>query len=188
MTFYYYFCPLTSKNNQMNRIFLIGYMGSGKTTIGKKLAEKLGYSFIDMDSHIEEKQFKTVSQIFAEIGEEKFRLLEQKSLHEVAEFENVVISTGGGAPCFFDNMDYMNFRGLTIYLKLSAIQLAERLENSKAYKRPLLAERKGEELVKFIADGLSKRESFYSKAQIILSGNFETTVEDIFKIINNNPT
>ena len=169
----------------MNRIFLIGYMGSGKTTIGKLLAVKLGYSFVDMDTHIEEKQFKTVAQIFSELGEEKFRLLEQHCLHEVAEFENVVISTGGGAPCFFDNMDYMNSKGLTVYLKLSPIQLTERLETSKANKRPLLAERKGEELRQFIADGLAKREPYYSNAQLVISGDFETAVEEIIKKITN---
>ncbi len=172
----------------MNRIFLIGYMGSGKTTIGKLLAEKLGYSFIDMDHHIEEKQFKTVTQIFSELGEEKFRLLEQHCLHEVAEFENVVISTGGGAPCFFENMDYMNSRGLTIYLKLSPSQLAERLEVSKANKRPLLAERKGEELRQFVSDGLSKREPYYSKARLIITGDFETAVNEILEQIINNST
>lgn len=172
----------------MNRIFLIGYMGSGKTTVGKLLTEKLGYSFVDMDHHIEEKQFKTVSQIFAELGEKKFRLLEQQCLHEVAEFENVVISTGGGAPCFFDNMEYMNARGLTVYLKLSPEQLAERLEASKVNKRPLLAERKGEELRRFIADGLAKRETFYANAALELTGDFETVIENVFRIVTNSST
>ena len=167
----------------MNRIFLIGYMGSGKTTIGKLLATRLGYSFVDMDSHIEDKQFKTVSQIFAEKGEHEFRLLEQKCLHEVAEFENVIISTGGGAPCFFDNIEYMNSHGLTIYLKLTAADLAERLEAIGISKRPLLANRKGEELRRFIAEGLSKRESFYEKANYSLSGNINETVEKICELL-----
>lgn len=163
----------------MTRIFLIGYMGSGKTTIGKALAEQLNYSFVDMDTHIEEKQFKTVSQIFAEMGEEQFRLLEQKCLHEVAEFERVVIATGGGAPCFFDNVDYMNRHGLTIYIKLSAEQLATRLESSRANKRPLLANRKGEELQAFIAEGLARREVFYNRATLSLSGSDEEIIAQI---------
>ncbi|MDD4972346.1 MAG: shikimate kinase [Paludibacter sp.] len=163
----------------MNRIFLIGYMGSGKTTVGRLLAARLGYGFIDMDSHIEEKQFKSVPQIFAELGEEKFRLLEQQSLHEVAEFDHVVISTGGGAPCFFDNMGYMNKRGMTVYLKLSPEELAERLESSHANKRPLLADRKGEELKQFITEGLAKREPFYAQAAYSVSGEIESTVSQI---------
>jgi shikimate kinase len=169
----------------MNRIFLIGYMGSGKSTIGKLLAEKLAYSFIDMDTHIEEKHFKTVSQIFAEKGETEFRLLEQQCLHEVSEFENVVISTGGGAPCFFDNMHYMNIHGLTIYLKFTSAELAKRLEASQANKRPILANLKGKELREFIADALSKRELFYKQASYSVSGDIDETVTNICKLISN---
>ncbi|MDD3321026.1 MAG: shikimate kinase [Paludibacter sp.] len=160
----------------MNRIFLIGYMGSGKSTIGKLLAAKLNYSFVDMDAYIEEKQFKSVSQIFAEKGENEFRLLEQKCLHEVAEFEDVIISTGGGAPCFFDNMEYMKLRGLTVYLNLTANELKDRLESSKANKRPLLANRKGDELLKFISEGLSKREPFYLQAEVHIKNNSEEKI------------
>ncbi len=167
----------------MKRIFLIGYMGSGKTTIGKLLAARLGFSFIDMDKHIEEKEFKSVSQIFAEKGESEFRLIEQKCLHEVAEFENIVISTGGGAPCFFDNIRFMNTHGTTVYLKLSAAELTDRLESSRANKRPLLAERKGEELLQFIAEGLAKREPFYEQATYSVSGDIDEVVDQICKLI-----
>lgn len=167
----------------MKRIFLIGYMGSGKTTIGKLVAARLGFGFVDMDAHIEEKQFKSVSKIFAEKGEAEFRLLEQKCMHEVAEFEDVVISTGGGAPCFFDNVEYMNNKGITIYLKLTATELAERLELIGVSKRPLLANRKGEELRQFIAEGLGKREPFYSKATYSLSGGIDETVDNICKLV-----
>jgi shikimate kinase len=168
----------------MNRIFLIGYMGSGKTTVGKLLADELGYGFVDMDSRMEEKYFKTVSGIFAELGEQQFRLFEQQCLHEVAEIENVVISTGGGAPCFFNNMEYMNAHGITIYLKHSPDELVQRLEFSHANKRPLLAERKGEELRQFITDGLTVREPFYSKAIYTISGNVDSTVSDICKLVS----
>ncbi|MDD4992174.1 MAG: shikimate kinase [Paludibacter sp.] len=167
----------------MNRIFLIGYMGSGKTTIGKLVAAKLGYGFVDMDTHIENKLFKSVSQIFADKGEAEFRRLEQSCLHEVAEFDDVIIATGGGAPCFFDNMDYMNSHGLTVYLKLTAEELAERLEAIGGNKRPLLANRKGEELRQFIAEGLAGREPFYEKAAYSLSGSIEDTVEEICELI-----
>ena len=168
----------------MKRVFLIGYMGSGKTTIGKLVAEKLGYGFVDMDAHIEEKYFNTISNIFAELGEEQFRLMEQRCLHEVSDFEDVIISTGGGAPCFFDNMEYMKSQGLTIYLKLTAAELAERLEASQANKRPLIAGRSGEELKKIIADGLAKRETFYSQAAYALSGGVDETVNEICTLIS----
>jgi len=167
----------------MNRIFLIGYMGSGKTTVGQLLATQLGYSFIDMDNHIEGKLFKSVSQIFAELGEDQFRLLEKQCLHEVAEFDQVVISTGGGVPCFFDNMKYMNKQGVTVYLKLSSADLAERLEQSHANKRPLLANRKGEELLHFISEELVKREPFYSQAAFSVSGEIESTVSQICVLV-----
>ncbi|MEI6754824.1 MAG: shikimate kinase [Paludibacter sp.] len=172
------------KAKNMNRIFLIGYMGSGKTTIGKLLAEQLNFTFVDMDTHIEEKHFKSVSQIFAELGEEQFRLLEQQCLHEVSEFEKVVIATGGGAPCFFDNMEYMNQHGLTVYINISVEQLAIRLENSRANKRPLLANRKGDELKTFIAEGLAKRESFYKKAYLSASGTDEEILNQICLNLN----
>ena len=101
----------------MERIFLIGFMGSGKTTLGKALAQKLGVDFIDLDLYIETRYHKTVREIFAESGEERFRQIEKSLLHEVADFENVIIAAGGGTPCFFDNIDYMNGHGTCVYLK-----------------------------------------------------------------------
>ena len=92
----------------MDRIFLIGYMGSGKTSMGKLLATQLSYDFVDLDAYIETKYHKTVSQIFAEMGESKFREIERKCLRLVGEFEKTIISTGGGSPCYFDNMEYKN--------------------------------------------------------------------------------
>ena len=169
----------------MNRIFLIGYMGSGKTTVGQLVAAKLGYNFIDMDTHIEGKLFKSVSQIFTELGEQHFRQLEQQSLHEIAEFDNVVIATGGGVPCFFDNIDYMNERGVTIYLKLSPLELAGRLESSHANKRPLLAGKKGEDLLMFIKEGLAMREPFYSKSKYSVTGEIEFAVKQISELVEN---
>jgi len=168
----------------MTRIFLIGYMGSGKTTVGQLLASRIGYTFIDMDSHIEAKLFKSVSQIFEELGEEKFRLLEQQSLHEIAAIENVVIATGGGAPCFFNNMEFMNQQGITIYLKLSPVELSDRLETFHSNKRPLIAGRKGKELQQFITEGLAKRERFYAQAAYSVSGEIESTVEQIRELLN----
>jgi shikimate kinase len=159
-------------------------MGSGKTSMGIKLAENLGLTFVDMDHHIEEKYHKTVSQIFAESGQDAFRKLEQNCLHEVAEFENCVIATGGGAPCFFDNMEFMNTHGLTVYLNLSAEQLATRLELSRAGKRPLIANKQGNELRQFIAEGLSAREAFYKQAKVSVSGSDEEILANIEKAVS----
>lgn len=167
----------------MDRIFLIGYMGSGKTSMGKLLAENLQFTFVDMDAHIEKKYHRTVSEIFTQMGEEKFREIERECLHEIADFEKTVISTGGGTPCFFDNMEYMNNRGLTVYLKLTPDQLVIRLETSRKGKRPLLADRKGEELKIFIEQGLKSREPFYNRAQKIVSGTDEEMVQKISQII-----
>jgi shikimate kinase len=159
-------------------------MGSGKTSMGIKLAENLGLTFVDMDHHIEEKYHKTVSQIFAESGQDTFRKLEQNCLHEVAEFENCVIATGGGAPCFFDNMEFMNTHGLTVYLNLSAEQLATRLELSRAGKRPLIANKQGDELRQFIGEGLSAREAFYKQAKVSVSGSDEEILTNIEKAVS----
>ena len=92
----------------MERIFLIGYMGAGKTTVGRKLAKELDLSFIDLDLYIEGRYHRSIRQLFTERGEEGFRDIERRLLHEVAAFEDVLVSTGGGTPCFFDNMAFMN--------------------------------------------------------------------------------
>lgn len=148
------------------RIFLIGFMGCGKTTLGRQLAQATGLSFIDLDHHIEEKYHKTVPEIFAEYGEEEFRKMEKEALHEVGHFENVIISTGGGAPCFFDNMDFMNKQGETLYMKLPVEVLADRLINARV-ERPLAKGKTEEELIDFISETLKKRDEFYMKAKWI---------------------
>lgn len=133
----------------MERIFLIGFMGSGKTTLGKALAQKLGVDFIDLDLYIETRYHKTVREIFAESGEERFRQIEKSLLHEVADFENVIIAAGGGTPCFFDNIDYMNGHGTCVYLKASVEELCKRLAGGRE-SRPLLRGKSDEELRLFI--------------------------------------
>lgn len=147
----------------MTRIILTGYMGAGKTTLGYALAKRLQLQFIDLDLYIEERYRKTISQIFAEKGEEGFRLIEQRMLHEVAEFEDVVISTGGGTPCFFDNIEYMNRQGTTVFLDVPIERLFIRLSIARS-KRPLIKEKNDEELRTFIEEQLAKRIPHYSKA------------------------
>jgi shikimate kinase len=151
------------------RIYLVGYMGCGKSTIGRKLADLLGISFIDLDKYIEERYFKSVPAIFAEEGEERFREKERNSLVEVSQFENVVVSTGGGAPCFFSNMELMNDNGVTVYIAPDTDVLASRLFKSKT-DRPLITGKSREELILFINTALQKREPFYEKAKIIIRG------------------
>lgn len=145
------------------RIYLIGYMGCGKSTLGKKLARHAGLQFVDMDHYIEKRNCKTVPQIFAEEGEAEFRKKERKALEELSEFSDVVIATGGGAPCFFDNVELMNRTGKTIYLNINPKILAERLMKSKT-ERPLIKGKSKEELVRFIDETLKKRNEFYTQA------------------------
>ena len=161
----------------MKRIFLIGYMGAGKTTVGKVLSRQLGLSFIDLDHYIEGRY----GQLFAEKGEDAFRDIERRMLREVAAFEDVLVSTGGGAPCFFDNMEFMNGAGQTVYLKVSVEELAKRLELCKS-TRPILKGRSGDELKAFIAESLEKREPFYSKASIVFDAEEMMTDQDVYKI------
>lgn len=148
----------------MIRIILIGYMGAGKTTVGKALAADLGVTFYDLDWYITMRYHRSVSEIFAERGEEGFRDLEQRMLHEVAEFENVVVSCGGGTPCFFDNMDYMNSLAETVYLKATPDVLAMHLRMGKG-KRPLLEGKSPKELEDYIREMLVAREPFYTQAK-----------------------
>ena len=154
----------------MTRIILIGYMGAGTTTVGKALSKELGIIFYDLDWYIESRMRKSVSQIFAERGEEGFRQIEYNMLHEVAEFENVIISCGGGTPCFFDNMDYLNQQGQVVYLKADPEVLYKHLLMAKV-ERPLLKNKTPEELITFIREQLEKREPYYSKARYTLDVN-----------------
>lgn len=153
----------------MTRIFLVGYMGAGKTTLGKAFARELGLTFVDLDWYIEERFHKTVRQIFSERGEDGFRELEKRMLHEAGDFENVVISVGGGTPCFFDNMEYMNQAGETVFLDVDVKVLFRRLKVAKQ-QRPLLADKNDEELMTFIVEALQKRLPFYTKAKHVFNG------------------
>ncbi|WP_297087065.1 shikimate kinase [uncultured Draconibacterium sp.] len=150
------------------RVYLIGYMGCGKSRLGRRFSEHLGVQFVDMDDYIEERNCKTVPQLFADYGEDGFREKERKALEELSEFTDVVIATGGGAPCFFDNIDLMNKTGKTVFLNIDPAILADRLLSSKT-ERPLIKGKSREELVAFIDETLKKRKQFYSQAQFIIS-------------------
>lgn len=151
------------------KIFLIGFMGCGKTTMAKKLATKLGYELVDLDLEIEKRVGQPIADYFAENGEEAFRKLESETLKTFNYPSNTVIATGGGAPCHFDNMEWMNKNGHTIYIKLSPLSLAKRLENGKT-KRPLLKDLDQPGLIHFIENKLAARDRFYRQAKSIISG------------------
>ena len=153
----------------MVRIFLTGYMGAGKTTLGKAFARELSVPFVDLDWYIEERFHKSVSELFAEHGEDFFRTQERNMLHEVGEFENVVVSTGGGTPCFFDNMDYMNRQGQTVFLDVSPDILFRRLR-AATQQRPILKGKTDDELRTFIRQALEARQPFYSQARYRFDG------------------
>ena len=173
----------------MTRIILIGFMGAGKTTVGRALSKDLGIPFYDLDWYIENRRRKTVAEIFAEQGEEGFRKIEHNMLHEVAEFEDVIISCGGGTPCFFDNIDYMNQQGQVVYLKATPDVLYKHLLMGKG-ERPLLKGKSQDELIAYIQEQLQKREPYYSKAQytldVSLMDNHEkinTTIDELKNLL-----
>ena len=153
-------------------------MGSGKTTVGRALAKELDMPFYDLDWYIESRMRKKVSQIFAEQGEEGFLRIERNMLHEVAEFEDVVISCGGGTPCFFDNMEYMNSQSQVVWLKASPEVLHKHLLMGKG-DRPLLKGKTPDELIAFIREQLQYREQFYSKARYTLDVSLMDNCEKI---------
>ena len=156
------------------RIFLIGFMGSGKSTLGSKLARRIGYQFMDMDHLIEETAEMSIPTIFNEHGEEVFRKWEHDILVELCSREQLVIATGGGAPCHSQLMDIMNANGSTIYIQLSPEALKNRLIRSRT-ERPLIKGKSEAELLDFITGLLGQRELFYSQAKYIVKGvNLQT--------------
>lgn len=151
----------------MKSIVLIGYMGSGKTTVGRQLALALGRTFYDLDWYIEMRYHRSVAQLFAERGEDGFRELERNMLHEAAEFEDIVLSCGGGTPCFFDNMEYIRSVSESVYLKATPEVLAQHLQMGRV-ERPLIKGKSPEELLEYIRTSLSQREHFYMQAKHIV--------------------
>jgi shikimate kinase len=165
----------------MSLVFLVGFMGCGKTSWGRKLATGLGYEFIDLDHILEAHTGITIAEYFFTHGEEEFRKLEAQILRETSYPQNTIVSTGGGMPCFFDNMGWMNAHGQTLYIQLSPKALANRLENAKT-PRPVLQGKKGDELVSFIEHKLAEREGLYLQATHTING-IDMSVEGISTVI-----
>lgn len=156
-------------------IILIGFMGSGKTTLGRKLASQMRYEFIDADEAIEARYKLSIKEIFARFGETHFRKLEREFILGLEGKENIVLSTGGGMPCFGDHMELLNDLGTTFYLKRSPAELAHRLVNAKK-PRPLIQGKDPEELPGFISALLAQREAFYLRAHHVLERDRQTSV------------
>ena len=151
------------------KIFLTGFMGCGKSTIGKKLAAYLRYDFTDLDKLIEKEAGMSIAEYFEKYGEERFRELERDVLQQGTFADNTVVATGGGAPCYHDNMEWMNREGKVISLHLEPKALANRLKHSKT-ERPLLKGVNEEEMIAFITEKLASREDYYRQAHFIVSG------------------
>lgn len=151
------------------KIFLIGFMGCGKTHWGREMSQKLQFPFFDLDSLIEEREGKSITAIFAEMGEEYFRMLEKDVLYLITEsHESFVMATGGGTPCFFNNIDYMKRRGTAVWINTSVDSLHSRLVKEKE-KRPLISSISDDELRGFIIKKYADRKIFYQQAQVILN-------------------
>jgi shikimate kinase len=150
-------------------VYLTGFMGSGKTTFGRRLARLAGTRFIDLDHEVELAEGKSVASIFSEKGEDYFRQAEASALRSIDTQLGGVIATGGGAPCFAGNMEYMHQTGVTVYLKMSPAALASRLEGA-IQERPLLDGLSGERLLRYIDLKVKEREPWYLKSKIIVDG------------------
>jgi len=163
------------------RIYLVGYMGSGKSTVSHKLAQLLGYTRFDLDELFEQRFKITIPEFFRKYDEVLFRRLESQLLKETSVLDNVVIATGGGTPCYYDNMEWMNTLGITIFLEMGVNAIISRIINSKK-KRPLLLNKSDDELYTYIHDHLRHRNIFYTQAKIIvpaISLNYVGLIEQI---------
>jgi shikimate kinase len=149
-------------------LFLIGFMGSGKSTLGKRLAKKIDYEFIDMDELLEQQEGMSVTDIFEQKGEEYFRQKETELIQQFDPEHNKVIATGGGSPCFKQNMEIMNHKGITIYLRMTPAGLVNRLRNATEL-RPLLKNlTTDEQLLEYISGKLQNRDPYYLLSKCII--------------------
>lgn len=165
-------------------IFLIGMMGSGKTTLGRQLAARLGYTFVDLDAYIEQRESRSVAQLFEQQGQERFRVLEREALEAaVQQHRQAVVATGGGAACFLNNMAFMNQNGKSFFLDVPAAELAQRLLQSDLRERPLLAGKTAEELNLFLTKTLADRRRFYEQATYKIA-QAPYTVDALLDLLN----
>lgn len=166
------------------KIYLIGYMGSGKSMLGKSLAKALGISWIDLDSEIETRYKISIPDFFVKYGESAFRDVEHKVLNDIALIPDIVVSTGGGVPCFHNNIELMNQTGLTIYLEATPEIILTRI-GPYAWKRPLFQRMDGTDILEKITVHLKSREKFYQQAQLTIDAA-NPDIEKLKNLILNN--
>nr|WP_294894634.1 shikimate kinase [uncultured Pedobacter sp.] len=172
---------IVNSNILSKKIFLIGFMGCGKSKLGKAVANKLELPFLDLDDLVETKNQMSIPELFAAFGEQGFREREKQTLQEAAIANDAIIATGGGAPCFFDNMEWMNKNGITVFIDTPVKVLADRLINARV-ERPLVKGKSYEELIAFIETKLEERRPFYNQAQIILKG-VDLSADDLIEAL-----
>lgn len=162
----------------------MGFMGCGKSFLGKQIAKKLNMQFVDFDQIIETTEGVSIATIFAEKGESFFRQLEHQTLLQYIEPQNFCIATGGGTPCFYDNINIMNEKSITIYLKTSPELIFQRLKTAgEIEKRPLFKNKTSTEVLAFIEAKMQERTHFYEQAQIIIAQNDNDTEKIIHQIL-----
>ena len=173
----------TPKTKKMNRIYIVGYMGAGKTTAARRLAQRLGWEVVDTDALFEEKYKISVCDFFNKYDEPLYRKLESEVLKETETLENVVVSTGGGTACYFDNIDWMNQHGLTVFLRISEKAVIDRLLHAKR-KRPLAEGKSETELTAFVNQHYSSRLPFYEQAKITVKAE-DLDLDNLIQLIEN---
>lgn len=166
------------------RIYIIGYMCSGKSSVSRKLANKLGYQTVDTDDVFEERYHISVQDFFDKYGEDYFRMFESEILRKTGEMHNAVISTGGGTPCFFDNMQWMNENGVTVFVKISPTTACNRLMTAKR-KRPLIQGKNKDELCQYVENHYNSRLKYYEQATFTVKGE-NLDIDEILNVMNNN--
>ena len=170
--------PLDIRGN----VFLVGMMGSGKSYWAQQISAATNRNWMDLDVEIEKENSMTIKEIFDAEGETTFRKMEQKALHNLAKYNNIIIATGGGTPCFFNNMAWMNVSGITIFINETVSMLAQRLQSQKSH-RPLISSSSNGNLEVLLHQRLSERIGFYSQAKYTITGSL-ATVTDFLKIID----
>ena len=167
--------------NCVSRIYLVGYMGAGKTTTARRLAHRLGWGVVDTDALFEEKYKISVNDFFNKYDEPLYRKLESEVLKETESLDNVVVSTGGGTACYFDNMEWMNSHGITVFLRISPQAAVDRVLHSR-HKRPLAIGKSEAELTEFVNQHYATRLPFYEQANITVKAE-DCDIEGLMNMI-----
>lgn len=164
------------------KVFLIGYMASGKTTAAKKLAKKLDVEFVDLDKEVVRSEGMSIPEIFKIKGELGFRKLERRELRKWINKDNYVMACGGGTPCYFESMDEMNAAGVTIYLQMTAKAVVDRVQTAKE-ERPILKGLSEDKMLKKVAFQIEKREAFYTRAEWTING-VNLDIDELVGMVN----